>query len=113
MKLKRNYWLDKGDDKGPMYAAYFQSYPVAEALAVEVGAEVRTGPDLVSFNQLIMKALNIQDLYPAWSYGQCMYNALDRLAPDIANRVWHTEADPTLDDTRINAMVQRFFKERG
>lgn len=110
--MKRNYWLDNGTG-GPMHGKYFEDYHIALELADDVGAMVRTGPDQASFYHLISEAKQMRDNHPDWRYGQCMFNALYLIAPDIANIVRTTKAYPFHDDTRINAMIQRFFKERG
>lgn len=110
---KKNYWLDRGDGNGPMYGKYFEDFHIAGQLAYDVGATLRTGPDLVSFLDVRSKANEMMDKHPEWRYGQCMFNALHYMAPDIADIVRATKDDPFHDDTKIEAMFKRFFKERG
>lgn len=45
--------------------------------------------------------------YPQWRLGQCAFNALMDLRPDVADAIRATEDDPFYDDERI----PRFLKK--
>lgn len=48
-------------------------------------------------------ATELQDENPTWRRGQCAFNALNRLRPELADKVRTTNADPFYRDDRVDA----------
>lgn len=46
---------------------------------------------------------NLQTAFPMWRKGQCLFNALDKVRPDLASKLT-VELDPFYSDDNINAL---------
>lgn len=44
---------------------------------------------------------NLQTAFPSWRRGQVMFNALDKVRPDLVTKIVATDLDPFNDDRRV------------
>lgn len=109
--MKKNYWIDKGNGV-PAYGAYFQSRLIATELAIDVNGMVRTGPDLATYQSLMELTGYLRDYLPEWREGQVYFNAINAIAPDIANIIrGESNADPFYNDDNIENAVKVYIRE--
>jgi hypothetical protein len=56
--------------------------------------------------QVVIRSVELQRLNYGYRVGQALFNALEDLHPDEANRVRGTESDPFYNDSKIDSFFQ-------
>lgn len=63
--------------------------------------------DLPTFEAVVCRATELRDLYPSWRWGQALFNALVDFAPEAADEIRGTDADPFYTNNNVAAFWTR------
>lgn len=61
--------------------------------------------------ELFIKAVEENNMFSAWRKGQCLFNALNRTFPKMANEIRGTDADPFYVDEKIGLFLDTIMDE--